>query len=137
MNGFQNIFKLPYCVNGVDGNHIPWKCSPITQYHDCRRSKGFLSFVLLEVADSRRKFQHTEAKYSGVMGDSTIFSVTKLKGMIDKCECLDEVKSYLKIAQVNVHRYSIRDFTFSLNGNMMKTSTDLPQRNYPDLKFFE
>ncbi len=137
MNRFQKILKLPYCVCAVGGTHVPWKYSPATQYSDYRCCKGFTSFVFFAVSDSRRRFLYAEAGYPGIMGDSTIFEVSKLKSMIEKGEWLGEDISSLKIGEVNVRPYLIGDCVLTLNTNMVKTSIVRQQRENSDLKLFE
>lgn len=137
MNGFQSIAGLPYCVGAVDGSHIKWTACPTAQFYAYRCYKGFTSVVLFGVADSRRKFIYVDVCLPGVLSDSTLWQMSRLRSLITSGEWLGADIPSLTIGDVDIRPYLIGDCAFRLTRHMMTTTSSTQQAAQPPLARWE
>ena len=137
MRGFSDIRGLPYCVGAVDGTHIKWLACPDQQFYEYRCYKGYPSVVVFAVSTADRRFTFVDIGRPGVLGDSTIYSLSELKRNIDMGHWLGETIPDLSIANVPVRPYLMGDCAFTLDCNMMKSSSQAEMNANPVLRTWD
>jgi len=123
MRGFQGLRGLPFCVGAIDGTHVKWLMCPETQFYEYRCYKGYANIVLFAVATAERRFTFVDIGRPGVLGDSTIYNASELRRNIDSGRWLRESIPSFNIANVAVCPYLTGDCAFTLDKNMMKSSS--------------
>lgn len=137
MSGFEKIRGLPYCVGAVDGTHVKWLACPMDQFYEYRCYKGYTSVVIFAVATANRRFIYADIGRPGVLGDSTIYSRSSLKRNIDDKTWLGDGIPDLVISGIPVRPYLVGDCAFTLDKNMMKTTTVREQQVNPVLRTWD
>ena len=137
MSGFKSLAGLPYCCGSIDGSHVRWNACPAEQYLDYKCYKHFPSLLIFAVSDAHRRFRYVDVDAPGVYGDSTLFEISKLNERIKNGSWLGPEIPSLYISDTEVRPYLLGDCAFTLNENMMKTTTLAQQRRNPRLRIWE
>jgi len=137
MKGFENIRGLPYCTGAVDGTHVKWLSCPQEQFYEYRCYKGYPSIIIFPVVSADRRFIFADVGRPGFLGDSTIYSSSELKRKIDSKEWLGSSIPDLTIANVPVRPYLVEDCALTLDGNMMKSSSQSEMNANPVLRTWD
>lgn len=84
MNGFEKLSELPYCVGSIDESHVKWRNCQTDQRFEYRCYKHLTSVVLFGVSDADGRFLCVDICLPGFLSDSTIYSGSRLKKLIDE-----------------------------------------------------
>eukprot|EP00737_Agarophyton_chilense_P005228 gb/GEZJ01007528.1/.p1 GENE.gb/GEZJ01007528.1/~~gb/GEZJ01007528.1/.p1 ORF type:complete len:114 (-),score=5.75 gb/GEZJ01007528.1/:352-693(-) len=86
---------------------------------------------------ANKKFIYADIGRPGVLGDSTIYDRSSLKRNIDEGLGLGAQITVLRLADIAIRPYLLGDCAFTLNMNMLKTTTVTEQVVNPVLKHWD